>query len=268
MPLARTRLLSVSRYVMYFDGVDDYVVVEPIVVYGWNEITIEELIYPFHPKANPWWSKFSMIGDDWADYPNTLIVTDGRVDYTWLRASWIVRKPDGTKASYYYNIYAHRNTLVHVVRRFTITREFSVWVNAEKKHSATVPADYKTVLGWDPDSATYPHRYRLFVLGANVDLAEWMKVSYAYLRIYTRALTDSEIRWNYKYPWNPVRNGLVLWLHAHPDNIKDVDGDGVLEWIDLSGFGNHGKIYGATLVELVQTPVRTLTPARVLPPAR
>jgi hypothetical protein len=86
----------------------------------------------------------------------------------------------------------------------------------------------------------------------------------AQVLIYSRALSDSEVLWNYQYPDNPIRNGLVLWLQAHPAYIKDIDGDGVLEWMDLSGFNNHGKIYGAQLVELVKTAKRVLTPARVL----
>jgi hypothetical protein len=53
--------------------------------------------------------------------------------------------------------------------------------------------------------------------------------------VYSRPLTGDEILRVCKYPWNPVRNGLVLWLYAHPDNIRDIDGDGVLEWIDFVG---------------------------------
>jgi len=86
--------------------------------------------------------------------------------------------------------------------------------------------------------------------------------------LYTRSLSDSEIQHNYQYPDNPVKNGLVLWLQADPQYIKDIDGDGILEWIDLSGFNNHGKIYGAQLVQLVKTPARVLTPARALSPVR
>jgi hypothetical protein len=95
-----------------------------------------------------------------------------------------------------------------------------------------------------------------------------MKMMQYQLLIYTRDLSDSDIAWNFKYPENPVRNGLYVWLQAGPQYIKDIDGDGVLEWLDLSGFGNHGKIYGAQLVQLVKTPARVLTPSRVLPVAR
>jgi hypothetical protein len=56
----------------------------------------------------------------------------------------------------------------------------------------------------------------------------------------------------------------VLWLQADPSDVKDIDGDGILEWLDLSGYNNHGKIYGAQLVELIKTPPRLLTPLRTL----
>jgi len=84
------------------------------------------------------------------------------------------------------------------------------------------------------------------------------------IHVYTRPLTDKEVSWNYNNPGNPVRDGLVLWLQADPQYVKDIDGDGILEWIDLSGFGNHGKIYGAKLVEVIKAPSRILTPARVI----
>jgi len=88
--------------------------------------------------------------------------------------------------------------------------------------------------------------------------------------LYSRALSDSEVQWNYQNFDNPVRNGLVLWLKADPQYVKDIDGDGILEWIDLSGYNNHGKIYGAQLVQLIKTlvPVRALKPVRVLKPIR
>jgi len=80
--------------------------------------------------------------------------------------------------------------------------------------------------------------------------------------LYSRPLTDEEILWNYNNPDNPVRRGLVLWLHW--DSIDPAKG----VWYDKSGYGNHGKIYGATLVKIVKSPRRVLTPARVLAPVR
>jgi len=200
-----TRLAS-GKNVLHFDGVDDYVVVglqpdgsgKPFTVYGWSEITIEEVIYPVWPKANAAWTKFSMIGDSWVDYPSTAIGTNNRIDYTWLRIFWTTRRADGTKVDYYSDIYAYRNTWVHAVRRFTSSRELSVWVNGNMIRSWTVPSTEKTVLEWNPDTATYPVRYKRFVIGANVDFSEQMTVRHGYVRIYSRALSDAEIRTLYE----------------------------------------------------------------------
>ncbi|MEM4436587.1 MAG: hypothetical protein QXO22_06515 [Thermosphaera sp.] len=271
MPVARSRLLPVSRSCLSFNGVNQYAVVglqpdgsgRPFTVYGWSEITIEELMYPVWPKANTAWTKFSMIGDAWGNYPATGYSTDNRTDYTWLNVYWSTRRADGTKVSYEVNIYAYRNSWVHVVRRFTSAREYSVWVNGNMARSWTIPSTEITVLEWNPDTATYPERYKRFVLGANVNLAEWMTVRYGYVRIYDRALTAEEILWNYYYPDNPVRDGLVLWLHW---SSIDVDNN---MWYDISGFGNHATLYNGPVKEdVVLPPKRVLTPTRTLTPVR
>jgi hypothetical protein len=261
-------VLKTFRYAVYLDGVDDYVVI-PLTVYGWSAITIQEWIYPFHPKANAEWSKFSMIGDYWTDFPAVYWGTNNRYDYTWLEMWFNTRKPDGTRGSYPFSIYAYRNTWVNTAFRFSLSdRTLVGYINGGRVYSATIPSTEKTILEWNPDTATYPSRYKQFVLGANVIGTEQMKMMQRQLLIYTRALSDSEIAWNFNYPDNPVRNGLYVWLQAHPSYVKDIDGDGVLEWIDLSGFGNHGKIYGAQLVQLIKTPARVLKPVRVLVPVR
>ena len=55
---------------------------------------------------------------------------------------------------------------------------------------------------------------------------------------YNRFLSGDEIRYNYNNPDNPVTNGLILWLRL------DEMGGNIAR--DLSGYGNHGTIYGAT----------------------
>ena len=65
-----------------------------------------------------------------------------------------------------------------------------------------------------------------------------MKIMQFNLLICSRALSEDEIRHNMVYPWSPVRDGLRVWLFAHPDYVRDIDGDGILEWIDLSGNSN------------------------------
>jgi hypothetical protein len=269
MPLTPVRTLRIpSRYAMFFDGIDDYVKIEQFTVYGWGEITIQEWIYPFHPKANNAWTKLNMIGDYWVDYPSTFLSTDNRYDYTALYVSWYFRRPTGTRGVYEQNLITYRNTWVNIVRRFNSDREYAVFANSVKLGSFTVSSTEKTVLEWDPATATFPTRYRRFVLGADVNFEAWMKLMQFQLLIYNRALSDGEIAWNFNNPFNPVRDGLRLALVAHPDYIRDIDNDGILEWIDLSGNNNHGKIFGAALVDLFKTPVRTLPAVRTLPVAR
>jgi hypothetical protein len=82
------------------------------------------------------------------------------------------------------------------------------------------------------------------------------------VRVYNRALSLEER--NAIRIGGDVKNGLVLWLLAHPDNIRDVDGDGILEWIDLSGYNNHGKVYGAVLTKLVKDSVAVSPSKRIL----
>jgi hypothetical protein len=237
------RVLTASRVLktggLSFDGVDDYVKIEPFTVYGWSEITIAEWLYAVKPKANPTYAKFSMIGDCLTDYPSTLHAADNLTDYTSLTAVWYTRKPDGTRGGYNYNWISYVNQLVHVVRRFTAAREYSVWINGVKKYSVTVPAGEKTVLEWNPDTATYPAYYKRFVLGANIAFAEYMKCLYGEVRIYSRALTQDEISRIYNYG-EIIRDGLVLLL-----DFSEYEGSIAY---DKSGSGNHGTIYGAQWV--------------------
>ncbi|PNV81834.1 MAG: hypothetical protein C0179_00670 [Fervidicoccus sp.] len=263
MPLAPVRLLSPSRTIRippratYFNGVNAYAVVSPFTVYGWSEITVAEWFYPVWPKANNYWSKFSMIGDYWTDRPSVFWGMDNRYDYTWLAILWVTRKPDGTARVYSYNIYSYAvKQWVFTAYRFTSAREYSVYVNGVKKYSATVPADYKTVLEWNPDTATYPGRYKRFVLGESSALGEPMTMYQSMLLIYTRALSDAEIQQIYYYPYDPPRNGLVLWLDW--TSLDCASG----MWYDKSGFGNHATLYNVQCVDTTKKPTRVLSPVR------
>lgn len=59
--------------------------------------------------------------------------------------------------------------------------------------------------------------------------------------VYSRVLSGSEIRRMYQNPEDPPREGLVLWLKADPQYVRDGDGMPDLR-VDLSGRGNHGRI--------------------------
>jgi hypothetical protein len=239
-----------------FDGVDDYAKVEPFTVYGWSEITIAEWLYAVKPKANPTYSKPSMIGDSWLDFPSTFHVTDNLADYTTLSAKWYTRKPDGTVGAYSCSWISYVNQWVHIVRRFTANREFSVWINGVKVYSATVPATEKTILEWNPDTASRPIRYKRFVLAASTNLDEFMTCMVGKVCIYDRALTQAEIQ--NIYNGNFVKNGLVLCL-----DMSEYEGSILY---DKSGYGNNGTIYGATWV--IKKQGRVLPSSRVLAAAR
>jgi hypothetical protein len=130
-----------------------------------------------------------------------------------------------------------------------------VWVNGEK---FTTPSERQAGSGIGFDTWSTMEYYINFHRAWNMKGFSLISV----VLIYSRDLTDSELLSISRNPWNPPRSGLVLWYIAHPDYVKDIDGDGVLEWIDLSGNNNHGKIYGARLVDLFKQPVRVLARAR------
>jgi len=183
----------------------------------------------------------------------------------------MTRKPDGALGIYGYgfSLLAYRNMWVNVAYRFsTSDRVLAGYVNGVRVYTDSIPSTEITVLEWNPDTATSPWMYRRFVLGGNVRGDQNMRMMQFQLLVYSRVLSDSEIAWNYRNPDNPVRNGLIVWLQADPQYIMDIDGDGVLEWVDLSGSGNHGKIYGARLVELIRAPMRLLTTSGVVGVAR
>jgi len=245
---ARTAQPQLNK-AMYFNGVNTYVVI-PLTVYGWSAITIQEWIHPFHPKANAAWTKFNMIGDYWTDYPSVLWATDNRYDYTTLGLLFTTRKPDGTKGSYSFSIYAYRNTWVNTAWRFSLSdRALVGYVNGAKVYTASVPSTEKTVLEWNPDTATYPQRYKQIVLGANIWGGENMKMMQGNILIYSRGLSDSEINHNMLNPNNPIRDGLVLWLDARAcDTSKNI-------CYDLSGNSNNGTMYNVQIATL-SNPVR------------
>jgi hypothetical protein len=246
MPLSVRRVLRTFRYAMYFNGVNSYVFVS-------RSSSLE----PSQLTVSVWANMNSLISRDWGPmfvskyngkyqgYTLFLIGTSGRPTFR-------IATP---------NVFYEAISPVAITMNswYFITGVWDgsniyIYVNSVLKNRASAPAIthsadlYIGREGWAPYG--YVNGFIFQVL------------------IYSRALSDSEIQWNYQYPDNPVRSGLVLWLQAHPDYIKDIDGDGVLEWVDLSGYGNHGKIYGAQLVELVKAVKRVLTPARVLKAVR
>jgi hypothetical protein len=239
-------VLKQFRYAMYLDGVDDYVLVrdspslritQSFTISTWfATLTSSFLPVNTHPflKYSP--TSYYGLFHGWGVRPLQVAINNGTTSY----ATPVVNLPD-IAIHFVTGLYDYANA------------QLRLYIDAELKSSASVPAGFTI----PPNTADI-----------KIPFDFGRPQMYGNILVYSKALTDSEILWNYNYPENPVRNGLVLWLQADPQYVKDIDGDGRLEWIDLSGYGNHGKIYGAQLVQLIKTPARTLTSARVLSPAR
>ena len=245
MPLPPSRVLRIFRYAMYFNGVNAYVLVP-----------------------------YNRVFDVGNSGQLTIAVF---VEYVPVLARWhgvVTKNRENSDQSYWYGIFISGSVPYFYHFRFstsavnTIPASTTSFDYVELKMTTTYAEGYvnlvkRASLNAIIKDATYP-----LYIGRAGGVSEFFSGFIRSVYIYSKWLTNDESAQNYNYPDNPVRNGLVLWLQADPQYVKDIDGDGVLEWVDLSGFNNHGKIYGAQLVQLIKTPARMLTPARVLKPAR
>jgi len=240
---APVRVLRTFRYAVYFDGINDYAVItDSPSLRITDHITVEALINP-------------VIATAWR-----AIITGKAYTYLLALYDWKIRWYLGTGSTWFLTaitvpISSYRFS--HVVSNYSKdTGVYQVFVDGSLAHwGSTTPQPIAVNNFGVSVGAAYPPTPALY----------WFSGYISAVRIYSRVLGAEEVAHNYSNPGNPARSGLVLWLQAHPDNVKDLDGDGVLEWLDLSGYNNHAKLYGATLVEVVKSPARVLSPARVVP---
>jgi hypothetical protein len=234
MPLSPARVLRQFRYALYFDGVDDRVDLGS----GLTLVTDFTVLV---------WVSIVTHRGSWTGVAGNTIWTD--------RNWWIILGPAGS-----YNIRVGVVFTGGSAGGFVDTPGAGTWVHVGLSKSGNVVKGYYNgvLRGTWAGSGDYKldARVKVGVGARNGDGYAPSNVMVSQFQFYSRPLADSEILWNYNNPDNPIRNGLVLWLQAHPDYVKDIDGDGLLEWLDLSGYSNHGKIYGATIVKLIRDPVR------------
>jgi hypothetical protein len=247
MPLSPTRTLRIpSRYANSFDGVDDYVEIphSPTLEIQ-DEMTFEFWIYP-KPQKNNWariLEKGGWQSGGWSIQQDS--VGARRINFYFGSSS-------GWSGGFAPSVgYPSDNQWYHIVAVVKLGVFGRTYLNGSLLGTLT-PATY------------YPTSAKKVTIGG----PGYFNGLIDEVRIYNRVLSASEISWNYQNFYNPVRDGLVLCLIADPQYVKDIDGDGILEWIDLSGYNNTGKIYGATLVDLFKSPARTLPAARTMPVAR
>jgi hypothetical protein len=239
MPLTPTRTMGAFGYAMAFNG-GDYVEVQHSDVLTWDTSNFTVCIR----------LSFFSRSDSYAG-----VFNKGR----WGEAGWALSSEKDLSGFAFVNHFMQRKyytstqtallryRVVHLafVRRGT---EWLWFIDSTVNASGSL-TDFKK------------DTYSLTIMG-EPHINRWVGGRVYDIHIYNNDLTPEEIKQIYYNPLNPTKDGLVLWFVAYPSYVRDVDGDGVLEWVDLSGYGNHGKIYGARLVELVKAPVRVLARAR------
>jgi len=240
MPLIPSRVQRIPPQALYFDGVDDYVDLP---------LSLRSLTNPTISGATAM-VLFAPLKVHDSSWDNALV--GGRAYH------WFLSIPNNTPTAYIYNSAAvlfsvSSNTVIPI----------GVWASAAAVYGTDysiriyVNGSLKGTGSWS-DSFTEATDYMRVGMRSRI----YVNAFIAQVLLYSRPLSPDEILWNYNNPDNPIRNGLVLWLHWDSIDINA----GV--WYDKSGNGNHGKIYGATLVQIIKKPSRILKPTRVLTPVR
>jgi hypothetical protein len=242
MPLSAKRVLTTKPYAMYFDGIDDYVNCgnNPS-LNTTTEATVEAVFYSLN---EPWLAKNGRVfaKGNWR-------VTKMLDLSCWWEPRIFFGIEIGYIASYYVNHYGKWWFITGTAKAGESSK---IYDSGVLKVTASLPLS-----SWDISNTN-------LMIGKCSTEIYYYKGYIHTIRYYNRVLSESEIRYNLKNPYSPIRDGLVLWLVAHPDNVKDIDNDGILEWIDLSGNNNHGKIYGAVLTKVVKDPISSSPPKRIM----
>jgi len=242
MPLSAGRVIKQLKYAMYFDGVDDYVSVPHSPSLALSRLSI--CVWVNVPEYQSGFRAF-VVKNSYGVINYFFGMYSDRVRVAW-RSSLNVW---GYELDYYVpsGFYGVFHSLATTIG--DVGEPVNIFCDGSLVRTGTATAQ-KLVTYTEP----------LYVGGGVGCLHGFI----SQVLIYSRLLSSSEIQQNYNCPDNPVRDGLVLWLHADPAYVKDIDNDGVLEWIDLSGYNNHGKVYGATLVQLIKSASRVVQAQRVL----
>ena len=246
MPLTPARVLRTFRYAVSLDGIDDYI--QGVRAFDYRILTLLVVFNPLRHWGDNWifqWSGFyrEFGCPYWAQHNFIRMSFNAETTEAWRNI------PSPFKATRVCDWHQVGFGFNHD------TKDLKFVLDGEYFHSASY-------------NYTFSERSGPYRISVGTNVIKNFQGYVCQVLVYDRVLQDSEVRQNYENFGDPVSDGLVLSLLAHPDNVRDIDDDGVLEWIDLSGHGNHAKLYGARLVELVKEPARMLSPARVLAPAR
>jgi hypothetical protein len=226
MSIVRTAHPPLNK-ALFFDGVDDYVLIRLSDSLKVSSVTLEVVLYRFGRPPN-YRTIFGMGTTAAGGLPG------GAYALTHTTGSDYVS----------FQIYNTANRYKYI----GFIAPLRIWTHGACTYDASTGEArcymngslYQSASGWTPPD---PTSYR------NIYVSYTLPFMVAHARIYSRALSGSEVQWNFSNPNNPVMDGLVLWLDARAcDASNNV-------CYDLSGNNNHGTIYGAQVVTL-PSPVR------------
>ncbi|MCI4407519.1 MAG: DUF2341 domain-containing protein, partial [Thermofilum sp.] len=221
-----------------FNGINNYAMVKPFSVYGWNEYTLVAWISP----TNVFGGKTDMIG---RNLPSPV----------WWIGSWIELSPYGTYNVIGCEIWRPSDNAHYVVWDYSMPLSSYKWaqiIYTVSKLSKNVQIYFNSIMLKNVDISSYldagyitpmdDEYMTKFVIGTAPTFDEWASLIHGELRIYNRALSPTEISGLYQGTLNPT-DGLMLWLVADPHYIYDINWDGYVDWIDLSGNNHHATLY-------------------------
>jgi len=240
MPLAPTRTLTILRKALSFDGIDDYGEIDNTALFDPNsDFTIVVYIKPYSfPETN-----IGIFTGKYSVYPGNigwaLQIYDKRV---------LFRFADGTT-----QINALGTTYMTTNTWYMLTGV---------RNGNTAYAYINTTLDASADLSTLGSVSTPYIYIARFGQGFYFSGEIAFILVYNKALSDTEISQIYTDPDHPPKSGLVLWLH---DTSIDIENN---TWKDLSGNGNDATIYGATAVDVVRPATRVINATRVVEPVR
>jgi len=241
MPLARSRLLPAARAGLSFNGVNQYA-----------SIPHSDSLYLSGDFTVMFWASLETPYTIW-----TGVVDKGRSAITDF---WFLTTRD--LYGVIFGIAFTDGTFLEMSFSFVKLREWHLYCGGVEDSRMFTSID-----GGSKVYYSFTKERRIGTLHITIGwrsvASHFTAVRVAQLLVYRRALSGEEIQWNFYYPDNPVRNGLVLWLHW---NSIDTNAG---KWYDRSGFGNHATLYNnPTREDVLLPPKRVLTPTRTLTPVR
>jgi len=214
MPKRMPHSLGFDRYVLYFDGEDDYIEIpDSPSLNPTKAITVEAMIKPVVDMyGGTTWTCIRKANNQYLLEPG-----DAGTNY-WAFGVNI----GGT----FYRVDTDEPISIKQWHHFVGLYDSSkgvlqIWVDGKLRGSRSLTGEIQVQSGG-------------LLIGRWG--SEYFTGYIAFVRIYNRALSESEIRYNLLNYHNPVRDGLVLWL-----DFEEGHGD---KAYDKSDYGNHGTIYG------------------------